>query len=304
MALWAAWAVVRLFGLERGYPLVPLIAYTPYVAAGAIVPLVAAAVFRRWVAASAALAVLILFASFVLPRAVSGGSDEPPEGQDLRVMTANIEVGGANLRELIDLVERERIDVLSLQELTPAAARALHHLGLDQRLPERVLAPAPRSAGGGVYSRYPVDRLSKVPGKFEMPRARMQVPGAGAVELVSVHPNPPVDDSAIADWRADLRALPRADPDGPIRILPGDFNATLDHEELRDILHSGYVDAADKRGKGLIPTWPSGRRFPPPVSIDHILVDERLEVAEVEIHSLSGTDHRPVSAVLALPHRQ
>ena len=29
-AFCASWAVVRLFGLERGFPLVPLMAYTPY----------------------------------------------------------------------------------------------------------------------------------------------------------------------------------------------------------------------------------------------------------------------------------
>ena len=45
-------------------------------------------------------------------------------------------------------------------------------------------------------------------------------------------------------WRGDLRALPPATPDGPLRILAGDFNATLDHAELRRLLDTGYEDAA------------------------------------------------------------
>ena len=304
MCLWAAWAVVRLFGLERGYPLVPLVAYTPYVAAGAVVPLVVAVALRRWVAASVALAVLTLFAAFVLPRAFSDQGGKPASGKRLRVMTANIQLGGANLPELVELVRRNRIDVLSMQELTPAAANSLRHEGIHERLPERVLAPARRSTGGGLYSRYRLRRLPELNGgstTFEMPAARMRVPSVGAIELVAVHPNPPVDGDATAEWRSDLRALPRADSGGTLRVLPGDFNATLDHDELRDLIDSGYTDAADARGKGLIPTWPTGRRIPPPVTIDHVLADRRIRIVEVEIHSLPGTDHRPVSAELALP---
>ena len=307
MCLWAAWAVVRLFGLERGYPFVPLVAYTPYVAACAVVPLVVAVALRRWVAASVAFAVLTLFAAFVLPRAFSDRGGEPASGKRLRVMTANIELGGADLGELVRLVRRNRIDVLSVQELTPAAANALRREGLHEMLPERVLAPAPRSTGGGLYSRYRLRRLPELKGgstTFEMPAARMRVPSVGAIELVAVHPNPPVDGDATAQWRSDLRALPRADPGGTLRVLPGDFNATLDHDELREILDSGYVDAADRAGKGLIPTWPTGRRIPPPVTIDHVLADQRIGVGDVSIHSLEGSDHRPVSAELALPVRE
>jgi endonuclease/exonuclease/phosphatase (EEP) superfamily protein YafD len=307
VCLWAAWAGVRLFGLERGYPFVPLLAYTPYVAAGAIIPLVVAVAVRRWVAASVAFAVLTLFAAFVLPRAFSDDGNGPARGTPLRVMTANIELGGADLEGLAELVRRNRIDALSVQELTPAAVRALRRTRLDKMLSERVLAPAPRSTGGGLYARYRLLRRGKL-GRgsttFEMPSARMRVPSVGAVELVAVHANPPEDGSATADWQSDLRALPRADPDGPLRILPGDFNATLDHDELREVIDSGYTDAADEAGKGLIPTWPTGRRIPPPLTIDHVLADERIGVRDVSIHSLEGSDHRPVSAELVLPRRE
>ena len=44
---------------------------------------------------------------------------------------------------------------------------------------------------------------------------------------------------------------------GDGRILAGDFNATLDHPELRAVLDRGYVDAADAASGGLKPTWPA-----------------------------------------------
>ncbi len=125
------------------------------------------------------------------------------------------------------------------------------------------------------------------------------VPGAGEVEVVTVHAFPPTRSNA-ARWLEGLEALPRATP-GRIRILPGDFNSTFDHEPFRELVASGYVDAAAARGKGLAMTWPSGRVFPPQVAIDHVLADERVHVAAAEIHTVPGTDHRAVLASLVLP---
>ena len=102
-------------------------------------------------------------------------------------------------------------------------------------------------------------------------------------------------------WDRDLRSLPAASPDGAITILAGDFNATLDHAELRRLIDTGYEDAAATVGDGLRPTWPQGRRFPPPVTIDHVLADERCGVRKVTVHTIPGTDHRAVFAELVLP---
>ena len=43
-----AWTVIRLLGLDRGWPLVPLFAFTPWVAALALLGALAATLFRRW----------------------------------------------------------------------------------------------------------------------------------------------------------------------------------------------------------------------------------------------------------------
>src|SRR3954470_15743659 len=66
-ALWTVtgllvlWSAVRLAGWERGNLAVQLMAFTPYVAAGSLLPLAAAVVSRQWTAAAVAgLAVLAL----------------------------------------------------------------------------------------------------------------------------------------------------------------------------------------------------------------------------------------------------
>ena len=84
-------------------------------------------------------------------------------------------------------------------------------------------------------------------------------------------------------------------------VVAGDFNATLDHVQLRDAIAMGYVDAAARAGVGLVPTWPNGRLFPPQVTIDHVLADERLSVADADVHEQPDSDHRAVFAELRVP---
>lgn len=62
----------------------------------------------------------------------------------------------------------------------------------------------------------------------------------------------------------------------------------------------GYRDAAATVGAGLKPTWPVGRRLPP-VTIDHVLADERCGVQSVQTFTVPGTDHRALLADLVLP---
>jgi endonuclease/exonuclease/phosphatase family metal-dependent hydrolase len=298
---WLAWALIRTFGLERGYPLVPLMAYTPWVAAGAIVPLAVTALTRRWWALVATTVAAVLLVVAVAPRALGGATDpSQAEGPRLDVLTANLKEGEADLGEVVEAVREHEVDLLAVQELTAEGARAFERLGLERLLPHAVLERPLGSVGSGVYSRHPLSEMKVEPMPFA--RAAIRVPGAsGPVEVVSVHALPPTNGDRVDEWRDDLRTLPPAEPDGgPLRIEPGDFNATLDHDELRKILDSGYVDAADVAGEGLTPTWRVERVLPPPVTIDHVLVDRRADVIAVEVLELPGSDHRMVLAALGL----
>ena len=299
VAACGAWAAVRLLGLERGFPLVPLIAYTPLAAVAAVAAAGVAALLRERAAAIAAAVLAALLVVTVAPRAL-GGPSEPdgPAGPRLRVLSANMHFGTGSPEALVALARRLRADVLSVQELTPELAVELDAAGLAELMPERVAAPVPRSAGIGLYARFPLSPGS-APGSRTNPLAvAIAQLGDTRVELVAVHAPAPLR-GHVAEWRADLRALPPAG--GTLRILAGDFNATLDHAELRRLLDTGYEDAADEVGAGLRATWPDGRRFPPPVAIDHVLADERSGVREFSVHPLPGTDHRAVFAEVVLP---
>jgi endonuclease/exonuclease/phosphatase (EEP) superfamily protein YafD len=301
VAVCAAWAVVRALGLERGYPMVPLIAYTPAAAAGtAGVAILCALLRRRW-AALAAVALAVLLASFVVPRALGGPSAaEGGRGPQLRVLTANLYRQSRAATSLVALARETRADVVSIHELTPEVADALRAAGMRELLPESALEERPDGFGSGLYTRAPLEDLP-APGGKAVSAGRLRIRGAAPVEIYAVHPRAPLGPAEMDEWKAHLRALPPATPGGELRILAGDFNATLDHAELRRILATGYEDAAAEVGSGLRATWPSNRRFPPPVTIDHVLADARCGVREVRVFDVAGSDHRAVLAVLELP---
>jgi endonuclease/exonuclease/phosphatase family metal-dependent hydrolase len=84
-----------------------------------------------------------------------------------------------------------------------------------------------------------------------------------------------------------------------VRLLVGDFNATVDQPTMRDLLDDGYVDAAGAAGRGWVPTWRTG--LAPPLAIDHVLVDRTVAVGGVSVLDVPGSDHRAVVADLRLP---
>jgi endonuclease/exonuclease/phosphatase (EEP) superfamily protein YafD len=248
----------------------------------------------------AALALLVV----VAPRAL-GGPTEPEGGAGprLRVLTVNMRFGEGSAPALVALVRRTHADVLSVQELTPELIVALDRAGLGSLMPHYVLHPEEGSRGIGLFARVPLGRATAaVNPRLAASAATVRIAGGAPVNLIGVHPAAP-DPGAVDDWEEDMRALPPADPDGRLRILAGDFNATLDHADLRRILDTGYEDAASVVGAGLHGTWPEGGLIPPAVAIDHVLADERCGVRAVSVYTIPGTDHRALFAELVLPRR-
>ncbi len=299
VAPFAAWAVARVCGLERGSLPTQIMTATPYAAAGSVVPVLVGALARNRAATAIALVTTAVLGFSVLPRAV--GSAETGTGTPLRVLTLNMLFGHAEPAAVMDLVKRLKPDVLSTQELTPGMVESLDAAGIGELLPYRVLQDEWSAGGSGLYARHPMTPLENLfrPIGHNMPAAVINLPGTRPIEIIDVHPYPPLG-SQVHDWTAAIGAFPPPSPDR-IRILAGDFNASLDHAVMRRFLDQGYADAADRVGQGLVPTWPAGKSIPPIITIDHVVVDQRVGVNEVSVHTVPGTDHRAVFADLRLP---
>ncbi|NBE99744.1 endonuclease/exonuclease/phosphatase family protein [Nonomuraea sp. KC401] len=295
----AAWAVARVAGLERGSLPTQLMTATPYAAAGSLIPLLIAAVGRKRAATAVALLATTALGFSVLPRAL--GTADATAGRPLTVMTINMLFGRADVATIMRLVREFGPDVLATQELTPGAISDLDAAGLKDIMPHRVLEPEWSAGGSGLYSKHPMQELPGLIPQIghRMPAALVSLPGGPPVEFVDAHPYPPIGRN-FADWNEALEALPSASSER-VRILAGDFNASLDHAPMRRLLARGYKDAADQVGAGLIPTWPANKRVPPIITIDHVLVDQRVGVKEVSVHDVRGTDHRALVARLTVP---
>lgn len=301
----AVWAVFRIAGWDDRYPMAQLMAFTPYVAAGSLVPLAVLLVWRRWAAAGLAAVTAVALAVVVLPRWFADGDPMAgAAGASLRVMSANVLVGSAGPAELVDLVRAHRVDVLALQEVTPEYLVAADAAGMRGELPYRVDYALPGVEGSALLSRHPLrdDGVRVNPGGFRQARAEVSVPGGGTVLVESAHPLAPWADFVTPLWKRGFEGQPRATPEGPVRVLLGDFNATLDHHLLRDLIGSGYRDAADVLGRGFAGTWGPYDEDPiPPVTLDRVLADRRVGVKDFQVLELPGSDHRPVYAELVLP---
>jgi endonuclease/exonuclease/phosphatase (EEP) superfamily protein YafD len=281
-------------------------ALSPTAAVAGLGAVALAASVAWWLAGLLAVPVAVLAAG-QLPRRRAPVHHHPAvrAAPELRILTLNALFGAADPAATVDAVRRLRVDVLAVQELTPALVRGLARAGLGELLPSQHVDPDPGAAGAGLWSRWELTPLPPAAGLlFVAPSARITVAG-GPVILRAVHPVAPIM-GRQRDWHQDLgrlrEALTAAEADGP-QIVAGDFNSSRDHRPFRDILAAGFADSADIARRRPWPgfTWPANRRWPPLMRLDHILVSPGITVSEARTVKIPGTDHRAVLAVLELP---
>lgn len=329
----AALMVLRLVPWDVGSPWIQLLSLFPAALlattaalATAVVALCLQAAARRAVLAALVAALLVTQLGLVLDRVMAApgplarvqssqvqrGTTELPgppgrsaPGQELTVMAVNVGSTGIDPQSLVSEVRSRGVDILALPELAPLGLKELDKAGLASLLPYRATDVDWVGTGSALFSRFPLEQVERVPGSaFHQSRAVAAVPGAsGPVHLTAVHVDSPRR-GHIPSWREELRQLGGlwlALPDGHHTILLGDFNASADHREFRELVATGLADAADVAGKGLTPTWPVNSPAPAFVAIDHVLVSPGTGVADFQVVRLPGTDHAGVLARLVLP---
>jgi len=295
-----AWALVRTGGLEAGWPLVQVMAFTPYALALALLGLLAAVLLRRWVPALFLLLATLFLVLAVGPRAF--GSPEPVgAGRPVRLLTSNLHFGRADPGQLLGLARARDVDLLVLSELTPEAERSLRDAGVDRLFPESVSDPRPGAMGAGIWSRWPLADRGRLETRAAQPVASVEVPDSIPFNLAGVHITAPEGPRSTSEWASDFDALPTAGTPGLPLILAGDFNATLDHERFRRLEATGFRDAGAETGRGLSFTWPSRIGWPPPVVLDHVLADRGIGFSDYDVESIGGSDHRAIYTELVLP---
>lgn len=229
----------------------------------------------------------------------------------LRVMSYNVNFGGAGDPETIAAIARAAPDIVLLQETNDRWEAALL-TALPQYPHHRFTPPRTRwRAGGmGVLSRYPITTLEELPsinGPFFAWRLVFDTP-EGPIQVLHVHLRPAISDggswvvgyfSTRDDRERELAwHLARLDPTLPT-LLAGDFNEELDGHAMRLAARLGYTDAvAPFEGGKRTWEWPVGP-FTLRFQLDHLLHDAHFEPNAAGVVGAGRSDHKAIWADLA-----
>ncbi|WP_240761048.1 endonuclease/exonuclease/phosphatase family protein [Mycolicibacterium sp. CR10] len=255
---------------------------------------------RYWYVAAAALIITVVGVAAQLPLYLGERASAPAETPRLRLLQANIRLGEADPRALVDRVRSDDVDVLTAAELTQSAVDRLAAAGIDEALPFTYLRPREGGGGEGIYSRYPLTDAELLPGlKHNNVRATVDMPGAEPFAVYALHPLPPYPEASWR-WALELDRIGAilAAESRPL-IIGADFNSTYDHERYRNLLTAGgrdgsvLIDAADFLGSGIVATYPADRWYPAVLAIDRILTRGGTPVAFRRV-ALPGSDHHGV----------
>jgi len=235
---------------------------------------------------------------------------------NLRLMTANcLHRFGVEPSALADFVRREAPDVLALQELSVAQARAIESLG---DYPHGTMDPRDDSFGLGLLLRFPAEmRRLRLPlrdswiAEIDL-RALGAIPREGAAEVLqitNVHLTAP---HHLPPWKMlwqrhqQVRALDaHFRRNAPVRqILLGDLNSTPlfpAYHALCARFRDAALIAASRNGGRTHATWAPRPGWRPLLRIDHALVDSSIDVKSLRVLPLAGSDHSAILVDVTIP---
>ena len=226
---------------------------------------------------------VVLNASYVLPW-YTGGDAATASGK-IKVLYANVLRSNREHDRLLALIRREQPDIVALLEISSQWLEALKTLQEDY--PHSYTAPREDNFGVALLSRMPLSGAKHVnspPLGYPTILAGIDVDGA-AITLITTHPMSPLGADNFAARNQQLQSIEEivAATNDDV-ILFGDLNASLWDRHYRHFEGATSLRNA-RRGHGILPTWPT---FMPPamIPIDHVLVSERIGIADIRTLSL------------------
>lgn len=271
---------------------------------------------RSPLVAAAGSAMLATFGLRWGQRYLRSGAVTPSEPADLTIMTFNTLAWQREGHDLAASIERERPDVIGLQEIGPHAAEYLVSHFADA-YPYHFVTRSPDSHGAAVLSRYPLHSPLEVRYSDRghwWQRLTIETP-RGPVTYLNVHTRIPyvrkthrrvlgrqIPLAFHAERRSEEigRLTEMLDSiEGPI-VLGGDFNMTERSADYRQVA-ARLTDAYKAVGRGLGHTFPrrgaAPRTFPAPcpmLRLDYVWHSEHFQATWARRGDAGHSDHHPV----------
>lgn len=246
-----------------------------------------------------------LFPYTTLVAPLAAAEPDCAEGDRLDLLVANVQQSNETSEELFKIVEEVDPDVFVVLETDPWWDAALADMA--DRFPYGTQF-VPEGKDSGAFGMHLLSRYRLIGSETmfyfgnDTPTilADLALPGESAVQVVAVHPRPPLywsQPTTMRDAHLMMAALEARGSDLPT-IVAGDLNAVPWERTVRRAMRIGEL--LDPRvGRGLYPTydvqswlmsWP----------LDQILFQNRFGLAEWDVLRSFGSDHAPVFASLCL----
>lgn len=221
----------------------------------------------------------------------------PPAPGDpfrLRVLVCNVMRTNYHPEPLIDLIRRERPDVVALVEFSERWRRKL--APVREAYPHRIEIPMD-TLGLALYSRYPIlgdpapDLIVPTEGAHPALAAAIDAPG-GPIDVWVLHPlNPVIGDGGPLTPGEWLLLAEHIGKRPGAKLVVGDMNRTEGSPLFHDFLR--MTDLRDGRiGFGRQPSWPTF--LPTRLPLDHTFLGPELAVIDRRLGPDVGSDHFPI----------
>ena len=277
------------------------VSYLPHIILLSIFATVGLAFQSKKLAALAGVITLVAAWPFLtFSKFQSPSRDDCAPGACLTVITANVFNQTRSMADLNRLVEREKADLVAINE--PAAALAERDYQTLFPNYQRLQADGTPGLGwGGVapvvlLSRQPVSQTVRMrpenSGRRDLLYADLAEDWA-SVRVIATHAMVPVSDRGLKQRNTLLDAAKGVATDAENFILMGDFNLTPWSPTFRDLPGRRTGDPRFQR------TWPTF--FPlMGIPIDHMMISENLELVDSRVLETVGSDHYPILARLRI----
>jgi endonuclease/exonuclease/phosphatase (EEP) superfamily protein YafD len=212
--------------------------------------------------------------------------------------SVNAQVGFVDGPLLQKEIEQHNADVVIIQEHNPRTRVLLP--ALRERYPHIADAMRDDAFGMAILSKFPFAETPAVYPDLGVPltepqiRVVLDIEGTHVV-VQGVHTLPPVSFSYLREQRQLIRALAAwARTETRPVVVAGDFNCTPESMGMGWLRDAGLKEAWSQCGHGRGSTWPVGKGLFSlmGVKIDHVLLGNGLNTAEVTLGGDTNSDHR------------
>ncbi len=309
-----AWFVVVWFGFDGNRLLVLADSLGSWLFAAALVMAILASLGRRnaLVAVNVWIAIFALFAWQFHPLAAA--ATKPASEATLKVLELNTLAGGVDTVSLKAEIIKDDIDVLILVETNDIMVGRFDSAKIQELMPyhlHQTLAHDPISGldnwwGTDIWSKTPLAAGQVVSGFTYPTLVSSTKVGDTEFKLVGFHAANPLANPEL--WANDLKRLTELETEfgETPTVIAGDFNAGEGMATYRPLVNDKFRDSAGVNKLEMFQqTWPM-QKWPlngldlPVMRLDHVLVNQMVEVYSSKAVRIDGSDHKAVVAELGV----